>query len=192
MADNKKKKTVVEEEVVISDVAYEETSYEVLIKIRRAVYVVIAILLVNTILIGSLMNNGASATNNGGETVQTDYDISMFNEIDADQFVELFSKEGVSIITMGRDDCSFCVQFLPTLQQSVDEYDYTLNYYDINKLNDEAADKIKALSDFLEENLGVTPVLIAVKDGIVVDSIVGASDYENLTSLLEKQGISKK
>lgn len=194
MANNKKKNVVVED-IVITEKEYVESDREILNKIKVGVYIAIAILILNTILIGVYMSGSeANSKTLTQQTQNTDYDISMFNEVNGDEFVKKVKGSKLEVIVMAREDCGYCAQFLPTLQQSVREYDYTLNYLDINKVgaDTKAVEDIKGLGEFFAENFGVTPIVVFVKDGKVINQLVGAAEYNTYTALLEKNNISKK
>lgn len=170
-----------------------ETDRDVLNKIKVAVYIAIALLGVNTILHIASFNSEGEGNVNTNEQQSGEYDVSMLTAINADNFVEFFKGSDLKIIYMGREDCGYCVSFLPTLQKSLEDYDYTLHYYDINSNSDTASvEKIQALDEFFKENYGVTPIVVFVKDNKVVDQLVGAVDYETVESLLVKNNISKK
>lgn len=191
---NNKKKTISAEDIVVTEEVFVESDRQVLNKIKVGVYIAIAILILNTILLGVYMSDGTTTKTPTPNQPSTEYDVSMFTEIDSNQLVKLFNGSKLEVIVMAREDCSYCVQFLPSLQKSVSEYNYKLNYLDINKAGADAkgVEAIKKLDKFFEENFGVTPIVVFVKDGKVVDQQVGAASYEAYAALLEKNNISKK
>lgn len=161
-------------------------------KILKCAYIIIALLLVNTILIIAL-NGDTKTTENTEETENTEYDVSMFKTIDADGIVDAFKSSSEKVIYMGRSTCGYCVKFLPSLQKAQKEYDYETLYLDVSTVDEEGQNKIIALdTEFFNENYGATPTVIIVKDNKIVDSHIGYSEYEDYTKFLEKNNISKK
>ena len=165
-------------------------------KVITCLYVIIALLVINTVAV--IVVNGNSTTK--AETEEktpteenTEYDVSMFKSINASQFEEAFNSSSIKVIYMGRSTCSYCVKFLPNLQKAQKEYGYKTLYLDITTVSQDDQKKITELDEsFFGENYGVTPTVILVKDGKIVDSHIGYSEYSDYTSFLEKNGIKKK
>lgn len=170
---------------------------ELLKKILKCLYVIIVILIIITILfIASLNGNGNSSssddTTSNDTTEETEYDVSMFTSITGDEFVDKVNSSDLQLIYMGRSTCHYCVQFLPILQQAQNDYGYETLYLDITTVTSDQQEKIVAVDeDFFNDNYGATPTVLLVKDGKIVDSQVGYSDYDTFASFLEKNGYSK-
>ena len=129
------------------------------------------------------------------QQVETSYDTSMFTSVTEDDFIALFEEEDlkddeVRFVFSGRSTCSYCVAFLPFLQQSVEEYNYTLYYLDIDTVS--KYDEISELDEGLAENISYTPMVYAVKNGEVIDINDGYTEYSTLTQFLEDNGVEKK
>lgn len=136
--------------------------------------------------------NTGTNTNNGGNDVE--YDVSMFKEITADELVNKFNGEEKSLIYIGRKTCGYCVAFLPMLQQAQEEFGYQTYYYDIDTITQDAYDKIVALSPFLENSFGSTPMVLVVQNGQILsadgsgDGWVGYAEYETFKDYLINLG----
>lgn len=126
------------------------------------------------------------------QQVESGYDTSMFTSLAEDDFIAMFEEDDdeVRFVFSGRSTCSYCVAFLPYLQQSVEEYDYTLHYLDIDKVS--KYDEISDLDDKLAENISYTPMVYAIKNGEVIDINDGYTEYSTLTEFLEENGVEKK
>ena len=166
-------------------------------KITICLYVIIALLVINTVAILTTKGNSTTKTETTEQTEETgentEYDVSMFKSINASQFEEAFNSSSIKVIYMGRSTCSYCVKFLPNLQKAQKEYGYKTLYLDITTVSEDDQKKIVALDeDFFNENYGVTPTVILVKDGKIVDSHIGYSEYSDYAKFLEKNGIKKK
>ena len=142
-----------------------------------------------------MMNNNTSAsdTNKAKEPTETtnegEYDVSMFEQIDANGLKKAFDSSEIQVVYLGRATCGYCVQFLPILQQAQSEYGYTTKYIDISAVSDKDAEKITAMDDFLAENYGTTPLVILVKDGKLIDGHIGYAEYETFAEFLNNNGI---
>lgn len=169
---------------------------EILNKILKCLYVLIVIMIINTILlIAGISGNGSSSNDDTQTTTEEEnieYDVSMFNAIDADGLVSAFNSSDMQVIYLGRSTCGYCVQFLPTLQQAQSDFGYTTLYLDITTVSEDDLTKIVALDEeFFNEYYGSTPLVLLVKDGKIVDSQVGYSDYDTFASFLTENGFTK-
>ena len=160
-------------------------------KLQVCAYIIIALLLINTIaLFASLKDPNTNTETDTDETGTTyDYDVSMFTTIDEDEFVDTYNGSELSVVYFGRSTCGYCVQFLPVLQQAQSDYGYKTLYVDIEKVSDST--KITNLDSFFESYYGLTPTVVLVKDGKVIDSQVGYTDYSTFASFLEDNGFTK-
>lgn len=171
---------------------------EELVVLKGIKKILLAILIVLTVLVLVLLTN---AINNNGESSKsadtkqeeteenTEYDVSMFEEVDTSAFKEAFNSSELGIIYIGRPTCGYCVKFLPVLQQAQSELGYTTKYLDIEKVSEDEANEIKDMDDFLEENYGTTPLVILVKDGKLVDGHIGYAEYETFKEFLTNNGV---
>lgn len=170
---------------------------EILKKLLICAYVIIALLVINTI-IAFTSNVEVTKDNNTTQTTEgednTEYDVSMFDAVDTAKAIELFSSEETQVIYIGRSTCGYCVKFLPTLQQAQKEYGYKTKYLDITTVTEDQQSELLAKDNdekFLETNFGSTPMVILVKDGKIVDGWVGYAEYDSFAKFLEENGFKK-
>ena len=160
---------------------------EQLKKLQVCVYIIIALLLVNTIaLFAAIKDPATTGTDDTEESY--DYDVSMFETIDADEFVEAYNGDELKVVYFGRSTCGYCIQFLPILQQAQSDYGYTTLYVDIEAIDAAGETKIMELDSFFEENYGSTPITVLVKNGEIVDYEIGYVEYSTFTAMLEENG----
>lgn len=185
----------VEKEVVTKEVTKDYS--ELLNKILVCLYVLIAILVINTMVL--FVKGGSTTSSNGnnqGEEQLGEYDVSMFKTITADTLKDEVSSDTAKIVYIGRSSCGYCVQFLPVLQQAQEDYGYETLYLDITTVtSEEQQNKILAFDNeekFLEENFGGTPMVLLMKDGKIVDTWIGYAEYSQYASWLEDNGFAKK
>ncbi len=186
---------------------------DILNKIFAGVIIVIALAVVNTVILLSNSKETTTEKKTTKETTEeTNYDVSMFNEVDVAGALALFSSKETQLLYIGRPDCSACVAFLPTLQEAQANYGYTTNYLNLNNAVSSTVDQ-KALSSFLgkltkketttisdqkttgtygKDFWGVTPMLVVIKNGKQVDGLLGAYPYEKVSDLIEKYELDQK
>ena len=106
--------------------------------------------------------------------------------------MSMYKKDKTYFVYTGRSTCGYCVAFLPMLQQSISDYDYTLYYLDIDKLSNEDLTKIAELHDDFADTIGGTPMVYAMGKKDVKDINRGYTEYNTYASFLEKNGIKKR
>ena len=169
-------------------------------RIITCMYVIIGLLIaLGVIMVVVPKSSNWSGTSNdevNNEEELGEYDVSMFDSITSDNFKKSVSGDTTKIVYIGRDTCGYCVQFLPILQKAQDAYGYKTLYLDITTITtEEQQQKIMAFDNeekFLEENFGSTPMVLAFKDGKMIDTWVGYSEYEDFANWLKELGLKEK
>ena len=151
---------------------------------------------------GTTNNNSSTTTNNGSST--SDYDVSMFNAVSVSDILKFLgtSNKETHILYLGRSTCSACVAFLPNLQATQREMNFTTDYLDITKV-DTSSDDFTKFSNLLSKEItqnvngttqtgkisefyGLTPMIVVIKNGEAVDAVVGAYSKDNLQTFLKQ------
>ena len=152
--------------------------------------VIIAVLLTCSIVLQVIsMGTWGSNEEEPTETAKS-YDVSMFTEIDAQGYADLYKSDELAVTYFGRSDCGYCIQFLPSLQKAIKEKKIKTYYVDINKLDQEKANIIYALNDQFYDTLGRTPMMTITK-GSLKDIQLGAVSYDTYIEFLKKNEVIK-
>lgn len=170
--------------------------------------IVVLVISVMSLMIGLVNYSNTKGTTNNSTTsssdsVLEDYDVSMFNEVSVSDILKFLgtSNKETHILYLGRSTCSACVAFLPGLQETQKEMNFTTDYLDITKV-DTSSDDFKKFSGLLSKEItqnvngtnktgkisefyGLTPMIVVIKNGEAVDAIVGSYSKENLQSFLK-------
>ena len=152
---------------------------------------------------GTTTNNSSTTTNNNGSST-SDYDVSMFNAVGLSDILKFLGKSNkeTHILYLGRSTCSACVAFLPNLQATQREMNFTTDYLDITKV-DTSSDDFTKFSNLLSKEItqnvngttqtgkisefyGLTPMIVVIKNGEAVDAVVGSYSKDNLQTFLKK------
>lgn len=128
-----------------------------------------------------------------------EYDTSSFNTLTAEKALEITKSKTPQVVYLGREGCSFCAQFIPTLKAMEEKYDYQTNYLPIDKVenDDDLKEFVSRLDmDYPEgegqsygDNYGVTPMVAIFKNGKMIDGSLGAVSEEVFEEFLNKNGI---
>ena len=172
--------------------------------------VIVALILIGVlfiIVVGGMFKESTNNNNNESNTTEnTEYDISTFAILDLEKTLKLFDdKKGTYVVYFGRETCSACVKFIPTLKKMQEKYKFTPQYLDITTVNSKSDDfeklmkklntkvtltvngekKTQEFGDFY----GYTPMVFIIKKGKYVDGFVGAYNETNFEKFLNDNGI---
>lgn len=100
-------------------------------------------------------------------------------------FYSAFNGSEEKIIMIGRDNCSWCQLFKPTLDFMSELYGFEYMYINTNELTSSTFNKLLKTIGVERDEFG-TPLTIVVKDGTVVDSLNGYTDEKDLLDFLKK------
>ncbi len=166
-------------------------------------YIIIGLIILNTIILickGNVTNSNTNSTTTTNDT--TSYDVSMMESVDLDTMLnDVFKREDIQVIYMGRPTCSHCISFLPSLQQAQEELGYTTVYLDIETVDsssdefDEFIEKLDMEYTMGEETgtygsfYGYTPAVFLYQNGKMIDGIIGELSYDELLAWLEENNV---
>ena len=98
--------------------------------------------------------------------------------------------DGYSVIVLGFDQCVYCEKMLEYLDELSSVKKIKYNYININEISDDE------LNSFVERNDNISlksvPILLIIKDGVVVDKLIGFNDDEDdevISELLSDYGL---
>ena len=100
-------------------------------------------------------------------------------------FYSAFNGSEEKLVMIGRDNCSWCQLFKPSLDSMHDKFGLEYLYVNTNELTSGVFKKLLKDIGVDEKEFG-TPYTIVVKDGKVVDSLHGYVDEVELLSFLKK------
>lgn len=166
-------------------------------KIRNLTFIVVLGFIITFILIiGLYFRGGTSSTtssnnnnSSGSSSSSTTYDVSDMNEVNIDEAIALFEKEGTQVVYIGRSSCSVCVSYVPVLNEVQDDLGFTTNYLDVTTIADiwdtDLADDedTQALDEKVQEfikQLSVETTVRTTIDGesVTLEDTIGNLFYE--------------
>ena len=116
---------------------------------------------------------------------------------------DVFKREDIQVVYMGRSTCSHCVSFLPSLQKAQKELGYKTVYLDIEKV-DSSSDEFNEFISKLDKEYtmdgetdtygsfyGYTPEVFLYQNGKMIDGQIGEMSYDDLISWLKDNGLGK-
>ncbi|MDD3453673.1 MAG: thioredoxin family protein [Bacilli bacterium] len=169
-------------------------------QIKLCLYVLITLMLVLIITVIAV-NGDTKTSNTNTEQTTGEYDISEFTSVDVNGFMSEIKKDGYQVVYIGRATCSYCVKFIPTMQEAQEKFNYKTIYFDITQVIDfttseisdeEGYNKIVALDSYVSKNFGSTPMILVFKDGKYINGWVGYSEYDDFADFLTESGLTTK
>lgn len=114
-----------------------------------------------------------------GDKLQT------YTEITFDEFAKMIENEETFILLMGQPNCSHCIDFKPTIEKVIKNYQIEVKYMDISKLNDKQYSILKN-----KTFISGTPNTVFIKEGKLDTraKISGAKSYDAVVNALKKVG----
>lgn len=177
-------------------------------KILRYLYIIIAILCINTIChfvtISKLDADDNNKTLTENTSKETDnYDTSLFETLTPTEITKKIKNGDEIILFIGQEKCTYCQKMLPVIKQAQTNFGYKTVYLDVAKTNVNSSEyqEMAALLDIEKTANGetkefgkftVTPMVAVIKNKKMIDGIIGYNTYDNFASFLEKSGITKK
>lgn len=177
-----------------------------IVNLEKIIIILLSLILIVLVVGVSKMYSNDSTTDTSSTTEETEYntnyDVSMFNEITAND-INKKTKGELSVIYVGRESCGWCAAFLPNLWAAQEDYKFTTLYIDIAKiinfsdgsiLDQKAFNTLNNLTGedyegYMKENLGATPMILIVKDNKIVSAQTGYTEYSDFETFLNNAGI---
>ena len=112
-------------------------------------------------------------------------DTSKYNKITTDDLLELISKNELSLIYIGKNNCDSCFKENDVLSELIEEYKIKINYLSIVKITPYIQyEKLAKLEKDFENGIS-TPTLMLVKDNKIVMYKTGFTSKDDLVKELK-------
>lgn len=111
------------------------------------------------------------------------------NKISCQQYQDLTQDDKESLILIARPTCGACTSFIPVLEEVVDEYGITVNYFNTDALSEEEISAFYNSSTLYKSNSFGTPTLLIVKGNNILNYKIGAMNKENTIKWLKKVNV---
>jgi len=122
-----------------------------------------------------------------------------------EQILEKFKAGEEIVLYIGQDNCSYCKEMLPTIYKAQTKYKFTTVYLNVGATKSgDAYNELMALLDVeITANVSgtsytqafgkysVTPMIAVIRNGKMINGIIGAYEFEEYESFLLGAGISK-
>ena len=110
-----------------------------------------------------------------------------FNDIDIDEYLDLYDGSEDSIVLFSRPTCGYCQIAEPILHHIAYQYKLTINHVNTDEMSSDDETKLVESDDYFSDGFG-TPLLVVVSNGEIVDMVGGLVDTENYVKFFTKHG----
>ena len=110
-----------------------------------------------------------------------------FNDIDIDEYLDLYDGSEDSIVLFSRPTCGFCQIAEPILHHIAYQYKLTINHVNTDEMSSDDETKLVESDDYFSDGFG-TPLLVVVSNGEIVDMVSGLVDTDSYVSFFTDNG----
>ena len=110
-----------------------------------------------------------------------------FNDIDIDEYLDLYDGSEDSIVLFSRPTCGFCQIAEPILHHIAYQYKLTINHVNTDEMSSSDETKLVESDDYFSDGFG-TPLLVVVSNGEIVDMVSGLVDTDSYVSFFTDNG----
>lgn len=119
-------------------------------------------------------------------------DLNKVVEIDYDLFSKIVDSNEKSVIILGKSECKYCNDAINTLNKVANDYDFKVNYLNVESFESETFKKVKERLEKMEYKDGITtPLIIVTESKKILTYMIGKSSYEYYVDELTEYGIIK-
>lgn len=110
-----------------------------------------------------------------------------FNDIDIDEYLDLYDGSEDSIVLFSRPTCGYCQIAEPILHHIAYQYKLTINHVNTDEMSSSDETKLVESDDYFSDGFG-TPLLVVVSNGEIVDMVSGLVDTDSYVSFFTDNG----
>ena len=114
-----------------------------------------------------------------------------FNDIDIDEYLDLYDGSKNSIVLFSRPTCGYCQIAEPILHHIAYQYNLTINHVNTDEMSSDDEANLVESDDYFSGGFG-TPLLLVVSNGEIVDMVSGLVDTESYVSFFTDNGFIKE
>lgn len=135
----------------------------------------------------NILDLGAETADMSGYTLLTDTK-HVFKKITMEESIRLFEEKGSGLIYYGHDQCAFCQQAVPVLNNAARQMGVDIYYVDVYSKDGYSEEIYAKLVDIIKDHLKVVdgvptfyvPQVFVIKDGEIVGEHLSLVDSYNI------------
>lgn len=150
---------------------------------------------------------GYDITDEEAGNTSGEYDISSFQKIKPIEIKKLSTDKKI-VVWIGRQGCSYCSLYAPTIKKVSEEYGVKAHYIDLSEMYDTStgewvlADQegydflvnmeiTNSTTQEIMNEFGATPMTLIIENNKIINGIMGAVDKDTLSEIFKDEGFKK-
>lgn len=106
-------------------------------------------------------------------------------QISYDEYKEFVSSGDAFIVIIERSGCTYCIQYMPIVEEVANEKNIPIYYIDTDTLTNEEFNELSNTNSYLKRNEWGTPTTLFMLGDRVLDTIGGLTEKETVLSFLD-------
>lgn len=107
------------------------------------------------------------------------------NQITYDEYKTFVENGDAFIVIIERAGCTYCIQYMPIIEEIANEKQIPIHYIDTDTLTNEEFNELSNTNSYLRRNEWGTPTTLFMLGDRVLDSIGGYVEKEQVLSFLD-------
>lgn len=112
---------------------------------------------------------------------------SEFNQIDINQYLEMYNGSEKQLILIARPTCGYCQIAEPIIQNLMYEHNIEINYLNTDNFSEEDDATLVKSDELFSSGYG-TPTLIVVGNGGIISNVDGLTDTAHYEKFFKENG----
>lgn len=150
---------------------------------KKSDFILIGLVLV-IIVVGIFSSRGTEALDEIEFPLELAGEVGL-HQINYSQYEKLVDDEEAFIVVIERAGCSFCVQYMPIVEEVANEKKIAITYIDTDTLTSEEYNDLSTTNQYLKKNNWGTPTTLFMLGDRIVDSIGGYVDKATLEKFIK-------
>lgn len=114
-----------------------------------------------------------------------------FEEIDMDEYLDIYEDEDMSIVFLGSSSCGYCKVAQPIVENVAYEYDLDIYYLNSGEFSENDKEDFISSNELFSEGYG-TPMILIVSDGEIITYLDGLTYHDDYVKFFRDNGFIKE
>lgn len=150
---------------------------------KKSDFILIGVVLL--IIVGALFSSLGNV-----ELEEVNYPLTLTGEaglhqITYDEYKTMVDNGDAFIVIIERAGCSYCIQYMPIIEEVANEKKISIHYIDTDTLTTEEMNLLSTTNSYLKKNNWGTPTTLFMLGDRVLDSIGGYVEKDSVLSFLD-------
>ena len=114
------------------------------------------------------------------------------NQITYSDYETMVENKEAFVVIIERAGCSYCVMYMPIVEEVAKELGVSINYIDTDTLTQEEYEKLSTTNEYLKKNQWGTPTTLFMLGDRVIDAIGGYVEKDTVIEFLKDRVVTEE